>query len=77
MTPIQQVQAATAITNNGKMMQTHVVDKIVDPKRVKRLKKTEPEVVGTPISEDTAKQVRDYLETVITGENGTGQKLCH
>ena len=33
-------------------------------------------MVGTPISEDTAKQVRDYLETVITGENGTGHNYA-
>jgi penicillin-binding protein 2B len=76
ITPIQQVQAATAVANNGQMMQTHVVDKIVDPATGKTIKKTEPKVVGTPISESTAKQVRDYLETVVTGENGTGRNYA-
>lgn len=76
ITPIQQVQAATAIANNGQMMQTHVVDKIVDPATGKTIKKTEPKVVGTPISESTAKQVRDYLETVVTGEKGTGRNFA-
>ena len=76
ITPIQQVQGATAITNSGQMMQTHVVDRIEDPETGKTIKKIEPKVVGTPISEDTAKEVRDYLETVITGENGTGRNYA-
>lgn len=73
ITPIQQIQAATAVANNGKMMKPHVVDKIVDPDTGKILTKKAPEVAGTPISADTAKQVRDILETVITSENGTGK----
>ncbi|WP_071395433.1 penicillin-binding protein [Bacillus tuaregi] len=73
ITPIQQVQAATAVTNDGNMMQTHVVDKIVDPDTGKTVKETKSEVVGTPISAETAAKVREYLETVVTGENGTGK----
>ncbi len=73
ITPIQQIQAATAIANNGKMMKPHVVDKIVDPDTGKIITKKAPEVAGTPISAETAKQVRDILETVITSENGTGK----
>ncbi|WP_394232616.1 penicillin-binding protein [Niallia oryzisoli] len=73
ITPIQQVQAATAITNDGNMMRTHVIDKIVDPDTGETIKDTKPEVAGTPISKETAAEVRDYLETVVTGENGTGK----
>lgn len=76
ITPIQQVQAATAITNDGKMMQTHVIDKIVDPESGEIIQDSQPKVVGTPISENTAKLVRDYLETVITGEHGTGRNYA-
>nr|WP_295971539.1 penicillin-binding protein [uncultured Bacillus sp.] len=76
ITPIQQVQAATAIANDGKMMQTHVVDRIVDPNMGKTITQAKPKVVGTPISESTAKQVRDYLETVITSEKGTGHNYA-
>ncbi|WP_075981023.1 penicillin-binding protein [Bacillus massilinigeriensis] len=72
ITPIQQIQAATAIANDGKMMRPHVVEKIVDSNTNKTIKKVNPEVVGQPISADTAKQVRDILETVITSEKGTG-----
>ena len=76
ITAIQQIQAATAIANNGKMMQTHVVEKIVDPDSGETIKETKPKVVGTPISEKTATQVRDYLETVITAEHGTGKRYA-
>ncbi|CRK80585.1 penicillin-binding protein [Neobacillus massiliamazoniensis] len=72
ITPIQQVQAATAVANDGKMMKPHVVDKIVDHDTGKIIEQKEPEVAGTPISAETAKKVRDVLETVVTSPKGTG-----
>ncbi|WP_349410408.1 penicillin-binding protein [Pseudalkalibacillus sp. SCS-8] len=71
ITPIQQIQAATAIANGGKMMKPFVIDKIVDENNGETLKDYEPEVVGNPVSSDTAKQVRDVLRTVVT--DGTGK----
>ncbi|MBT2697729.1 penicillin-binding protein [Bacillus sp. ISL-40] len=72
ITPIQQIQAATAIANGGKMIKPHVVKKIVNHDTGETIKSTTPEVVSTPISKETAKQVRDILETVVTSPNGTG-----
>ena len=74
ITAIQQIQAATAIANDGKMMKPHVVEKIVDHDTGKVIKETSPEVVSTPISADTAKEVRDILETVVTSPKGTGKR---
>ncbi|PAE43297.1 penicillin-binding protein [Bacillus sp. 7884-1] len=75
ITPIQQIQAATAIANKGKMMKPHVVDKIVNHDTGKVIRDTTPEVVGTPISAKTAKEVLDILETVVTNEEtGTGNR---
>ncbi|MBE4908826.1 penicillin-binding protein [Bacillus luteolus] len=73
ITPIQQVQAATAITNNGVMMKPYVVDRIVDSSTNKVINDYKPVEVGKPISEGTSKKVLDILETVVTSENGTGQ----
>ncbi|EMI11748.1 penicillin-binding protein [Anoxybacillus gonensis] len=73
VTPIQQIQAATAIANGGKMMKPYVVDRIVDPDSGKTVVKHEPTVVDTPISKETAEKVLDILETVVTSENGTGR----
>ncbi|QIZ07355.1 penicillin-binding protein [Priestia megaterium] len=72
ITPIQQIQAATAIANDGKMIKPHVVKKIVNHDTGETIKSTTPEVVSTPISKETAKQVRDILETVVTSPKGTG-----
>lgn len=75
ITPIQQIQAATAIANKGKMMKPHVVDKIVNHDTGKVIRDTTPEVVGTPISAETAKEVLNILETVVTNEEtGTGNR---
>lgn len=73
VTPIQQVQAATAIANGGKMMKPYIIDKIVDVDSDKVVKQNKPEVAGTPISEKTSKEVLDILETVVSSEKGTGK----
>jgi len=73
MTPLQLVQATTAIANNGKMMKPRIIDKIVDSTTGKVIEQNKPEIVGTPISPETAKKVREILETTVTNEDhGTG-----
>lgn len=76
MTPIQQIQGASAIANDGKMMKPYVIKRISNQDTGKVLKSTKPTVVGEPISATTAKQVRDYLETVISAKKGTGSKYA-
>ena len=46
ITPIQQIQAATAIANDGKMMKPHVVNKIVNHDTGEVIQETTPEVVN-------------------------------
>ncbi|WP_328701079.1 penicillin-binding protein [Aquibacillus kalidii] len=72
-TPIQLVKAATAITNNGKMLKPFVISKVVDSETGKVKEEYKTEEVGSPISENTSKQVLDILGTVITSEHGTGK----
>lgn len=74
VTPIQQIQAATAIANNGVMMQPHITQKIVDSETNETVKEVKPKTAGTPISQETAKKVLDLLETVV--EDGTGQPFA-
>ncbi|MEY9978379.1 penicillin-binding protein [Lysinibacillus sp. RC79] len=71
VTPIQLIQALTAIANDGKMMQPYVIDRIVDPSTGKIIKKHEPIVKGKPVSADTAKQVKEILASTLTAEKGT------
>ncbi|MBB6449390.1 penicillin-binding protein 2B [Geomicrobium halophilum] len=75
VTPIQQVQAATAIANDGKMMKPYLIDRSVNPNVDETTYSGEPEVVGEPISEDTAEEVLGQLTDVVYGENGTGQNF--
>ncbi len=72
VTPIQLVQAATAIANEGKMMKPYVIDRIVDPITGKVELQHKPEEVGKPVSKETAAQVRQLLERVVTSPKGTG-----
>jgi penicillin-binding protein 2B len=74
VTPIQQLQAATSIANNGKMMNLHIIKKVEDKVSKEVLYSAEPKVVGQPISSNTATTVRNILETVVTSPNGTGKK---
>lgn len=73
VTPIQQIQAATAIANGGKMMKPFVIEKIVDTDTQEIVKETKPTIVGEPISAKTSEEVLNLLETVVTGEKGTGK----
>jgi penicillin-binding protein 2B len=74
ITPIQQIQAASAVANGGKMMKPNILEKIVNHDTGEVVKESEPEVVSTPISAESAKKVRDILETVVTSPKGTGSR---
>ncbi|SER63951.1 penicillin-binding protein [Salipaludibacillus aurantiacus] len=76
ITPIQQIQAATAIANGGKMMTPFVIDRIVDSQKGEVVHENEPEIKGEPVSEETANQVLEILETVVTAEEGTGRPFA-
>ena len=73
ITPIQQIQAATAIANGGKMMKPYVIDRIVNPDTDEVAFRNEPEMVGEPISESTAREMLDILESIVISSAGTGR----
>lgn len=76
VTPIQLIQAFSAIANNGEMMKPYVINKIVDPNTGKVLKNNKPETVGQPISAETAKEVREILATTVTSPKGTAKNFA-
>ncbi|SER03796.1 penicillin-binding protein 2B [Gracilibacillus ureilyticus] len=71
-TPMQLMKAATAVANNGKMLKPYIIKEITDSDTGKVLQEGQTEVVGEPISSETAKETLRVLETVITSEKGTG-----
>ncbi|PRO65319.1 penicillin-binding protein [Alkalicoccus urumqiensis] len=75
VTAMQQVKAASAIANDGKMVNPYVVSQILNEEGETVAENT-PTVSGEPISAETATEVRDILTTVVSSENGTGQAFA-
>ncbi|MBB5178987.1 penicillin-binding protein 2B [Planomicrobium koreense] len=73
VTPVQMIQAASAIANDGTMMQPYVIDQIKNPDTGEVTKKSEPTEAGNPISAETAKQVREILASTVTSEAGSAR----
>jgi len=73
VTPIQLVQAMTAITNEGNMMKPFITSKIVDSSYDNELIESfEPTLVGNPISKETARQMLDLMTRAVEEPEGTG-----
>lgn len=75
MTPIQVVKAATALANDGKMMKPYVIKNLINPNTQEVVQSNQPEVVGEPISKETADQVLDAMASVISSNVGTGRNI--
>lgn len=73
LTPIQQMKAATAIANDGKMLQPYVVQKVIDSDTDEVIMENDKTVVSEPISKEAANQVLDLLGTVVNSKDGTGK----
>lgn len=70
-TPIQMITAISAVANGGTLMKPYIVGKIVDPDGT-IVKETQPQTVRRVISEETAREVWQALETVVS--QGTGKQ---
>ncbi|CAM3763491.1 penicillin-binding protein [Alkalicoccus chagannorensis] len=76
VTPMQMVQAATAIANDGQMMQPYTISGILDSTTGEAIDEREPTPAGQPISAETAETVRDILTSTVEEEPGTGQPFA-
>ncbi|GAA0294225.1 penicillin-binding protein 2B [Gracilibacillus halotolerans] len=72
-TPIQIVKGSSAIANGGEMVKPYLIKKIVDSETGEVIEEKSREVVGQPITKESADQVLDIMESVITSEAGTGK----
>jgi peptidoglycan glycosyltransferase len=59
-----------AAANNGNLMRPTLIEKIVDPSQ-SVLKSFSPTSLGTPISQQTASQVRDAMYSVVSCGSGS------
>ncbi|GAB6990613.1 stage V sporulation protein D [Paenibacillus pini] len=71
VTPIQQVAAVSAAINGGKLFKPYVSKAWVNPTTGATVSETQPQLVRQVISEETSKQVREALESVVA--KGTGR----
>ncbi|HYE22153.1 MAG TPA: penicillin-binding protein 2, partial [Verrucomicrobiae bacterium] len=72
VTPLQMIQAYTALANNGKMMQPYVVSKIIHPNGSEEVSK--PRMVNKVLEPRTAGQLSSMLVNVV--ENGHGKRAA-
>lgn len=77
VTSMQIIQAYGAIANNGKMVQPHFIDKIVNPNNGKTIYHEKTKVVGRPITSKTAAQVRNLMRMYVTDPVAIGTKPFH
>ncbi|MEF2245580.1 stage V sporulation protein D [Paenibacillus sp. IITD108] len=71
VTPIQQVAAVSAAINGGTLYKPYVVKSWINRETGETVQEVEPEPVRTVVSEETSKQVREALESVVA--KGTGR----
>lgn len=71
VTPIQQIAAVSAAVNGGKLYKPHIARAWYHPVSGDIVEKVQPEMVRQVISDETSKQVRAALESVVA--KGTGR----
>jgi stage V sporulation protein D (sporulation-specific penicillin-binding protein) len=72
VTPIQQVTAVAAAVNGGFLNQPYIAKEWVDPLTGKVVSRNTPSMKRRVISEETSKQVRYALESVVAQGTGKG-----
>lgn len=71
VTPIQQVMAVAAAVNGGYLYEPYIAKEWIDPQTNEVVEMSEPKLRRRVLSEDTSKEIREALESVVA--NGTGR----
>jgi penicillin-binding protein A len=74
VTALQNAMVAGAIGFHGRLMEPHVVDKIVGPGG-KVIEKQEPHLIRQAVSEKTADQVADMMRSAVARGTGTAAQI--
>lgn len=92
VTPIQQITAVSAAINGGKLYKPFVAKAWVNPETGETVSENSPQLVRQVVSEETSRQVREALESVVAkgtggnafidgyrvgGKTGTAQKVIN
>lgn len=75
VTAIQQLTAISAVANGGVLMKPYLVKEIIDTDTNEVIESFEPVQVRRVVSEQTSREVSEYLERVISDQNvGSGRR---
>lgn len=74
VTPIQMLQAETAILNEGTMLKPYYLKRIYDKNNNTEVNVGKKEIIGNPISKETAEKVKEELYGVVNGKWASGGK---
>ena len=74
VTPLQMVQAYSALANGGKMVKPHIIASIKNADG-SDYKVTEKEVIGQPITEAVASEVKDMMEKEVSEGGGSNAQV--
>lgn len=69
-TTIQQLQALTILSNDGKMLKPHIVSKVVDPKTGKTIYKRKKVESKTIVKKSTVSKMKNLMYNVVNGTDG-------
>lgn len=73
-TPLQMAMVASAIANDGKLMEPYMVDELKAP-NLDTIEKTDPKEMSLPLSEENATKLQSMMETVVNEGTGTNAKI--
>lgn len=75
VTPLQMLQAYSAIANDGQEIKPYFVDKVVNPATGAVIEQGKTTDVARPIKASTAQQVRKYMIDVVNQQTGTAREF--
>jgi peptidoglycan glycosyltransferase len=73
VTPLQMAMVAATVANGGVLMRPHLVDKVI--RRDGTVDKIDPQIVGRAIKPETAAELTQMMEAVVSGGTGTAAQI--
>jgi peptidoglycan glycosyltransferase len=73
-TPLQMAMVASAIANDGTLMEPYMVDEL-QARNLDTVEKHSPKEMSEPLSKENAQKLQDMMETVVSEGTGTNAKI--
>ncbi|MCX4828091.1 penicillin-binding transpeptidase domain-containing protein [Streptomyces sp. NBC_00006] len=73
-TPLQMAMVASAVANDGKLMEPYMVDELKAP-NLDTIEKTDPKEMSRPLSKVNAQKLQSMMETVVNDGTGANAKI--